>query len=294
MAQKLPPLTALRCLEVAARLESFSQAAEELHVTHSAVSHQIKALEEFLGVPLFVRQGRRIVLTDDGRFLAERVRSALAQIAEATASLGRRARPNQLTISVLPSFASRWLMPRIGRFIGEHPDWEVNIESNPGLADFVRDGVDVAIRFGRGPWPNVQTEWFMDDQYILVAGAKLNRGRLPTKLSDLTSAPLLRTDTEAWLRWCAEAGIQLPPPTGGVEFSDAAMNLQTVIDGRGIQLARRSIAAAEIAKGTLVQLFGVSVPAQESYFVVWPQHIAPSDKVLAFRDWLFKEKRRRK
>jgi LysR family glycine cleavage system transcriptional activator len=294
MAERLPPLTALRCLEVAARLESFSQAAEELHVTHSAVSHQIKALEEFVGVPLFVRQGRRIALTDDGRFLAERVRSALAQIAEATASLGRRGRPNRLTISVLPSFASRWLMPRIGRFIGEHPGWEVNVESNPGLADFVRDGVDVAIRFGRGPWPNVHTELFMDDQYILVASAKLTRGRLPTKLSDLASAPLLRTDTEPWLRWCAAAGIELPPPTGGLEFSDAAMNLQSVLDGHGIQLTRRSIASAEIAKGTLVQLFDVSVPAQESYFLVWPQHIVPADKVLAFRDWLLKEKRRRK
>jgi LysR family glycine cleavage system transcriptional activator len=211
-------------------------------------------------LPLFVRQGRRIALNDDGRFLAERVRSALGQIAEATASLGRRGRPNRLTISVLPSFASRWVLPRIGRFIGEHPGWEVNIESNPALADFVRDGVDVAIRFGRGPWPNVHSEWFMDDEYILVASAKLNRRRLPKKLSDLASAPLLRTDTEAWLRWCAAAGIQLPPPTGGVEFSDAAMNLQAVLDGHGIQLTRRFIAAGEIAKGNLLQLFDVSVP----------------------------------
>lgn len=294
MAQKLPPLTALRTFEVAARLQSFSQAADEIHVTHSAVSHQIKTLEEFLGVPLFVRQGRRIALTDEGRFLAERVRSALGQIAEAASSVGRRSHPNRLTISVLPSFASRWLMPRIGRFIVEHPGWEVNVESTPTLVDFVRDGVDVAIRFGRGRWPNTHAEWFMDDQYILVASPKLSRGRLPKQLSDLASAPLLRTDRDPWARWCAAAGIDLPLPTGGVEFSDDAMMLQAVLDGQGIQLNRRSIAEGDIAKGALVQLFDVSVPARNSYYIVWPEHLPPSDKVLAFRDWLLKEKRRRK
>jgi LysR family transcriptional regulator, glycine cleavage system transcriptional activator len=294
MTLKLPPLTALRAFEVAARLGSFSHAADELHVTHSAVSHQIKALEEFFAVPLFLRQGRRIALTDDGRFLAERVRSALGQIAEAASSIGRRSRPNRLTISVLPSFASRWLMPRIGRFMGEHPGWEVNIESTSELTDFVRDSVDVGIRFGRGPWPNVHAEWFMDDQYILVASPKLNRGRLPTQVSDLRNASLLRTDSEAWLRWCAAAGIDLPPPTGGVEFSDAAMMLQAVLDGQGIQLNRRSIAEADIARGALVQVLDISVPSQASYYLVWPEHVTPSDKVLVFRDWLLKEKRRRK
>src|SRR5438128_6762817 len=140
MAQKLPPLTALRAFEAAARLESFSRAADEIFVTHSAVSHQIKALEEFLGVPLFSRQGRRrVTLTSEGDFFAERVRSALNQVSEAAGWIARRNRTNRLNVSVMPSFAARWLMPRLGRFMELHPGLEVNVQSTQALADFARD-----------------------------------------------------------------------------------------------------------------------------------------------------------
>jgi LysR family transcriptional regulator, glycine cleavage system transcriptional activator len=172
MTQRLPPLSSLRAFEAAARLESFSLAADEIHVTHGAVSHQVKALEEFLDVTLFRRESRRVALTDDGRYFAERVRSALNQISDAAGSLKRRAQPNRLTISVLPSFASRWLMPRIGRFMALHPGLEVQVEATASLANFARDGVDVAIRFGRGPWPSVHAEWFMDDAYLMVCSPK--------------------------------------------------------------------------------------------------------------------------
>ena len=294
MTQPLPPLSGLRAFEAAARLESFSLAADEIHVTHGAVSHQVKALEEFLDATLFRRTGRRVVLTDDGRYFAERVRSALNQISDAAGSLKRRTQPNRLTISVLPSFASRWLMPRIGRFMALHPGLEVQVEATASLANFARDGVDVAIRFGRGPWPGVHAEWFMDDAYMMVASPKLNRGRLPKRPQDLARFPLLRTLREEWDLWCKAAGIDLPPPTGGVEFDDAAMMLHQVVEGHGISLARRSIAEGDIARGTLVQLFDITVPSQHSYYLVWPENVTPSDKILAFRDWLLKEKRRRK
>ena len=294
MTQHLPPLSSLRAFEAAARLESFSRAADEIHVTHGAVSHQVKALEEFLDATLFRRASRRVVLTDDGRFFAERVRSALNQIGEAAGSLKRRKQPNRLTISVLPSFASRWLMPRIGRFMALHPDLEVQVEATASLSDFARDNVDVAIRFGRGPWPGVHAERFMDDAYLMVCSPKLNRGHLPKRPQDLARFPLLRTLREEWDQWCKAAGIDLPPPTGGVEFDDAAMMLHQVVEGHGVSLARRSIAEGDIARGTLVQLFDITVPSQNSYYLVWPENITPSDKILAFREWLLKEKRRRK
>ena len=292
MTERLPPLNALRAFEAAGRLESFSQAAAELHVTHGAISHQVKALEEHLGVALFLRNGRRVVLTGEGRIFAEQIRSALNQISEAAALLKRRTRPNRLTISVLPSFASRWLMPRIGRFMALHPGLEVQVEATAAMTNFVRDGVDVAIRFGRGPWPGVHAERFMDDHYLMVASPKLNRGRLPKRPQDLVRFPLLRTLREEWAAWCKAAGIDLPQPTGGVEFDDAAMMLHQVVEGHGISLARRSIAEGDIARGALVQLFDVTVPSQHSYYLAWPENVAPSDKILAFRDWLLKEKRR--
>ena len=292
MNPRLPPLNALRAFEAAARLESFSQAADEIHVTHGAISHQVKGLEKFLDVMLFLREGRRVTLTEEGRFFAERVRSALNQIGDAAGSLKRRAQPNRLTISVLPSFASRWLMPRIGRFMALHPGLEVQVEATASLSNFARDGVDVAIRFGRAPWPGVQAEWFMDDSYLMVCSPKLNRGRLPKRPQDLARFPLLRTLREEWALWCQAAGIDLPPPTGGVEFDDSAMMLHQVVECHGISLARRSIAEVDIERGTLVQLFDITVPSQHSYYLVWPENVTPSDKILAFREWLLAERDR--
>jgi LysR family transcriptional regulator, glycine cleavage system transcriptional activator len=290
--QKLPPMSTLPVFEAAARLESFSAAAEELFVTHGAVSHQIKSLEAFVGTPLFIRDGRGVALTREGRLLAERVRSALDEVGNAVAIVTNRHRANRLTISVLPSFASRWLMPRIGGFMSEHPGWEVNVEAAAALADFNRDDVDVAIRFGRGNWPGMRTEWFMDDRYIMVASPKLNGGKLPKKPEKLAQYPLLRAEAEPWSVWCSAAGVDIPVPTTGLEFSDAGLNLQAVIEGKGITLARYSIAETELARGTLVALFNIDIDAGAAYYIVWPEQTTPTESMLAFRDWLFAEKER--
>ncbi|MGI9026299.1 MAG: transcriptional regulator GcvA [Burkholderiaceae bacterium] len=285
----LPPLAALRAFEAAARLESFSRAADEIHVTHGAVSHQVRALEAFVGVPLFTREGRGVVLTGDGRVLATEIRAALAQIGAAAQAIRRRAQSNRLTISVLPSFGSRWLMPRIASFMAAHPGWEINIDSSATLADFARDGIDVAVRFGRGPWPGLHSEWLMDDEYILVASPKLNRGRLPKRLDELARYPLLRADIEPWRAWCAAAGVDLKPPDTGVDYQDMGVMLQSAIEGQGIMLTRRAIATAELQKGTLVQIFDIAVPADWAYWIVWSEAMPASDRVLAFRDWMLVE-----
>ena len=286
MTTRLPPLAALRAFEAAARLESFSRAADEIHVTHGAVSHQVRALEAFVGVPLFAREGRGVVLTGDGRSLATEIRAALAQIGAAADAIRRRGQSNRLTVSVLPSFDSRWLMPRIGRFMAAHPDWEINIDSSAALADFARDGIDVAVRFGRGTWPGLDVEWLMDDEYILVVSPTLNGGRLPSRPNQLARYPLLRADVEPWQAWCAAAGVDLKHPNVGVDYQDMGVMLQGAVEGQGIMLTRHAIAASEIEKGTLVQLFDVAVPAESAYWIVWPEAMLASDRVLAFRDWM--------
>ena len=289
MMNRLPPITALRAFEAAARHENFSRAADEIHVTHGAVSHQVRALETFVGVRLFTRQGRGVVLTGDGRALAAAIRTGLAQIAEAAQSIRRRASSNRLTISVLPSFGSRWLMPRIGRFMAEHPDWSVNIDSSPTLVDFARDDVDIAVRFGRGPWRGLHGELLMEDTYVMVASPSLNGGRLPKRLADLADLPMLRTDREPWDAWCAAAGVDLKMPDRGVGYEDMGVMLQSAIDGLGVMLTRRVIAATEIERGTLRQLFDVEAPSDSAYWLVWPEDHAPSDRLLAFRDWIHAE-----
>lgn len=292
MATRLPPLSALRAFEAAARLGSFSNAAEEIHVTHGAVSHQIKALETLVGVPLFARNGRRVALTTDGKVLADRVRAALRDIGDAMDSFARRDGSKNLTVSMLPSFAARWLMPRLGRFMEKNPDVSVNVHASLALADFGRDGVDMAVRFGRGGWPNVESEKFMDDERFPVASPRLNRGRLPARPADLAKFRLLSADDEPWMPWFKAAGVNLPEP-GGPMFNDSAMMVQAAIDGRGIAYARRSITEGDLAAGNLVRLFDIAVKAEESYYLVWPRGKPPA-KVLAFRDWMMAEKKRRR
>src|SRR5436853_1369485 len=172
MARKLPPLSALRPFEAAARLESFSKAAAELHLTHGAVSHQVRALEEHLGTPLFARHGKRVTLTAAGRAFAERVRASLEELAAAAESLRAR-REDRLTVSVLPSFASRWLMPRLIRFMDANPQVAVTVDATTVLADFAADEIDIAIRFGVGPWPPLVCEKFLEDEYFPVASPRL-------------------------------------------------------------------------------------------------------------------------
>ena len=292
MEPRLPPLNALRAFEAAARLESFSRAADELHVTHGAVSHQVRALERFVGASLFTRNGRRVALTGEGRQFADRVRAALREIGLAADSLRRPGRNNRLTVSLLPSFAARWLMPRIGRFMAAHPEITMNVHTSIALVDFERDEVDLAIRFGNGDWPKLEIEKFMDDEYFPVASPRFHRGRLPARPAELAQLPLISSDGDPWAPWFKAAGLKLGEPAGPI-FHDLSLAVQAAIDGRGIALVRRSIAEGDLAAGTLVRLFDVAITAPGSYYLVRPRGPAPH-KVLAFRAWMLEEKKRKR
>lgn len=288
MSAGLPPLATLRAFEAAARLASFSRAADEIHLTPSAVSHQIKALEESLAVQLFLRNGRRQVsLTREGRFLAECVAAALASLTQAADTL-RRGQRNRLTVSVLPSFAARWLMPRIVHFVDRHPGLDLNIRSTTTHADFLRDEVDLAIRFGAGRWPNQCAELFMNDTlYPVCSPALLRRMKKPQHIGDLKDWTWLESDPEGWERWFAAADTPLPRTKRRLDFGDASLALQAAVDGGGIALARHSIAERELANGALVRLFPkIAAASQYSYYFVWPANATLSQNAVAFRDWL--------
>ena len=285
MARRLPPLSALRPFEAAARLESFTRAADELHLTHGAVSHQVRALEEHLGVPLFARHGKRVTLTAAGRTFAEAVRGALDAIAAGADALRAR-RDDRLTVSVLPSFASRWLMPRLLRFMDANPKVEVNVIATTALANFRDDEVDVAIRFGKGPWPPLECEMFLEDEYFPVGPPKMPRR--PRTPRDLLTAGILREDRDYWPDWFAVAGVPVDEMRAarGPIFNDSTFALQAAARGEGIALARRSIVQEDLEKGTLVRLFDLAVPSRERYWFVSPREIAASPKVKRFRDWV--------
>jgi LysR family glycine cleavage system transcriptional activator len=285
MARHLPPLSALRPFEAAARLESFSRAAAELHLTHGAVSHQVRALEEFLGAPLFARHGKRVVLTAAGRAFADRVRRALAEIAEAAAEARAPKNERRLAVSVLPSFASRWLMPRLVRFMEAHPEIEISVIATSELADFASGEIDLAIRLGRGPWPPLACEVFLDDEYFPVASPKL--ARAAKEPADLLRMRVIREDRDYWSLWFAAAGVAVDDAIErGPLFNDATYSIQAAARGEGVALTRRSIIGDDLERGVLKRLFKVSVPSNERYWFVCPRENAQAPKVRAFRDWV--------
>ncbi|HJU22958.1 MAG TPA: transcriptional regulator GcvA [Casimicrobiaceae bacterium] len=288
MSARIPPMQALRAFEAAARLRSLTLAAEALNVTHGAISHQIKALEASLGVPLVERAGRGIRVTDDGERFAARVRGALAEIANAMREASERNNPRQLRVSVTPSFAARWLLPRLGNFLAKHRDVDLDVRSTTALVDFRRDDADVAIRHGFGNWPEVQAEPILTDSFFPVCSPNL-APRLPRSPADLAHYTLLRSDDEWWKPWFDAVGLDWPEPSRGPIFNDSALMLQAAVDGQGIALARRSLLGNDVKNGLLVKLFDIDVPAPRRYWLVYPPRLASSPKLALFRAWLLEE-----
>jgi LysR family glycine cleavage system transcriptional activator len=287
--RRLPNLAALRAFEAAARHQNFSRAAEEIHVTHGAISHQIRALEEELGVALFMRHGKRIAITPEGERFAETLRRALGDIAAAAAQLRTEGKQKRLTVTALPSFAARWLSPRLGRFIERYPELEVMLQSSGHLTDFVRESVDIGIRFGGGHYPGLVVEKLLDDYYYPVVSPRFNGGRLPKTPREMVKHPLLRCEGEPWTPWFRAAGLDLLEPTGGLVFQDSSMLVRAAAEGHGIALARHAVAMTDIASGEVVRLFDVAAKCSLSYYLVCPEESLRKPQVQAFRQWLLEE-----
>lgn len=282
--KKLPPLPALRAFEAVSRLGSVVQAADELHVTHGAVSQQLRALEDYLGFTLFVRHGKRLAITEDGRIYALRLRMALDDIATATADVLALPRPDELIIAVLPSFGAHWLVRRLPEFAAAHPELKITLRAGLDLVDFQVDRVDAALRMGPGGWEGTSQSLLFVDTLVPVAASRFNGGRLPRTPEEIVAAPLIRS-VESWSGWLAAAGLPQMNLSGPV-FSDSNLVVEAVRQGQGISLTRRSLVHDLIASGELTLLSGISAPYQNPYWLVWPMRSHGTPKLLAFADWL--------
>ena len=294
MARRLPPLNAVRAFEAAARHLSFTKAAKELHVTQAAISHQVKALEAYLGLKLFRRLNRALVLTEEGQTYLPPVKRIFDHLYDATRRLTENEARGKLTVSVIPSFAARWLVPRLGRFREAQPDIDVRVAPSGHLVDFAREDVDVGIRYGRGHYPGLRVERLMTEDILPVCSPALLKGSRPLKRpSDLRHHTLLHDEGHAeWRTWLLAAGVDDVDATRGTVFTDSGMLIQAAAAGQGVALARGALAADDLASGRLVRPFDFNLPAEFAYYIVCPEATADQPKVVAFREWLLQESAR--
>ena len=290
MTARLPSLNGLRAFEAAARHLSFTLAASELNVTQTAISHQIRRLEEELGIRLFIRKNRALALTPQARDYLPGVRAAFNDLRLATDRLLRKDDDNVLTVSTLASLAAKWLLPRLTAFQEAHPGIDVRITTSTTLVDFKNGDVDAAIRYGRGNWPGVRAEWLMADEAFPVCSPALLDGKRPLHIpEDLRDHVLLHTTTNSddWRQWLTAAGLpsdvsKLP----GITFDLILMTVQAAIDGIGVAMGRTSYVQDDIAKGRLVVPFNIALPADAGFYLVSPEGAAEPPKLKAFRQWL--------
>ena len=293
MARQIPPLTALRAFEAAGRHLSFTKAADELHVTQAAISHQVKSLEKYLGLKLFRRLNRTLVLTDAGQLYLPPLTDAFEGITRATHRLRQHLGRARLTVSVLPSFAAGWLVPRLGRFRQRCPDVDLRIDPTNSLTDFRRDDVELGILYGRGNYPGLRTDRLMREEFFPVCSPRLLEGPAPLRdPADLTHHTLLHDDmTVDWRTWLLAAGVEGVDAERGITVTDSSMLLRAAIAGQGVALARSVLAADEIASGRLVRPFDVDVPTEYAYYLAYPEKSADQSNVVAFREWILEEAR---
>jgi LysR family glycine cleavage system transcriptional activator len=286
MKRKLPPLNSLRAFESAARHLSFTRAADELAVTQSAVSHQVNALEAWAGVPLFKRQGRAMVLTEAAVKFLPAVTTALDQIALAGRKL-QAVDPSHgwLTVAVMPSFAAKWLVPRLADFHEKNPDIDVWIATFEAQTGALGSDIDVAIRYGRGDWPGLASVRIMSEELFPVCAPRLAAGlKAP---ADLASATLLHDELrEDWAMWFAAAGLTGVDTARGPGFDDSGLLIQAAIEGLGVALGRSVLVKGDLDAGRLVRPFDVALAAEFAYYLVYPPDLENAPKIETFRTWL--------
>jgi LysR family transcriptional regulator, glycine cleavage system transcriptional activator len=293
MPRRLPPLNTLPSFEAAARHLSFSRAADELGVTHGAVSRAVRNLEEHLGAKLMIRATRAVRLTPVGASFAAEVSALLEQLAAATSTAAGQS-SGIVNVSTVDSFAARWLMPKLSRFRQSHGHVDVRVAVSERLADFVSDGIDLAIRCGGGRYPGLTSELLMPEDHFPVCSPKLLKGRHPLRRpADLAHHTLLHdVFTVDWAMWLRGAGIDRIDPQHGPTFLSSDHAIQAAVRGEGVVLGRSALVADELAAGRLVRPFELSLPAGFAYYVVCPPHALKRPGVKAFCDWLIAEAHR--
>lgn len=290
MPRPLPPPVWLRTFEAAARHMSFTQAAEELHVTQSAVSQQIRLLEDRLAEPLFHRLPRNIQLTEAGKAYLPVVRDAFEQLSLGTEQVFGYSRTELVTIRATPGFGEFWLAPRLGDLYASHPEIEVRVTSTIWNAEFMETGVDLEVRYGTDEWPELETRRLTREYLVPVCAPSLAKhlDNDPHRLGDVR---LLHVDgfRNGWAEWLHHAGVAGDVDAGhGSHFDTAILPIRLACEGLGIALGRWSLVERHIRDGRLVTPFDVTMPVDEAFYVAWPgeQPLRPEATVL--RDWLLR------
>lgn len=286
MPRKLPPLHTLTAFEVAAKYGSFSKAAEELALTHGAISHKIKQLEDYLRLRLFVRLPRNVVLTKEGSTFLSEVQAALSMLEAASLRVTTRKEKNALRVNVLPPFAGNLLVRQLPEFLHEHSDIDLEIDATPRLENNDVAGIDVFIRYGSGEWPGFDCVKLMEvELYPVCSPVFLKRHRLASP-SDLESVLLLRHTMEPWEPWFRAANVRCSRPPAGPLFTDARLMLDAARDGQGVALARSVLAESDVREGRLVRLFDVAAVSPFAYFALFVPGARNRAEVDAFVVWL--------
>ena len=296
MSRRLPPLPAVRAFEAAARHASFSRAGAELHVSAGAVGHQVRLLEEWLGLMLFARGPRSVALTEPGRRYFAEVRELLDELERASLALKDHGASEEVTVTAMPSFVTRWLMPRLGRFRERHGGIEVRVLASVPPVDFATERVDVAIRLGTGPYPGLESEVLLRESFRAVCAPSI-AARLRTP-GDALRETLLHDEYEAripdqvdWARWCAAQALSRPAASlrQGLRFSHTYLTLDAAAAGQGVAVASDVLAADAVRQGLLAPAPGEPVRGPYRYSLLSTRAALARPQVSAFCDWMRKE-----
>jgi len=289
-----PPVSAVRAFESAARHQSFTRAAEELHITQSAVSHAIRELEQRFHEKLFARNGKALALTDAGKTYLAFASEALQRLRAGDAALADPVRRTRvLTVSVSPSFAAKWLVPRLGEFTAVYQDIDLRISANPKHVDFIDDEIDLAVRHGDGNWPHLHCVRLCTESMFPVCSPSLRKSHTLARVDDLANFQLIHhAKRRTWSHWLDSFGAgDLPNCTHGPIFNEMSLAIDAAIAGQGIALARTALAARDLVDRRLIRPLKESLPVDFSYWIVWPKAASGSNKIERFTKWLLDQTR---
>ena len=288
MPLRLPPLASLRLFESAGRHQSFKLAAAELHLTPSAVSHGIASLENWLGVPLFERRPNAVVLTREGRDYLPFVSDALATIAVGTRRLPHTSGVRRVSISVAPTFAARWLLPRMGAFLALHKDISVTIDTSHRQLGLPVEDVDLVIRMARAPWPDLPSTCLLAQRLVPVCSPDFLKSHQCTGTLDLTSVSLIHvaSATEDWAAWLDQAGVKGIDLTRGLFFDTVHMAMDAAAAGLGVAIGRLPLVQQDLTAGRILQAAEVTVTGTTGYWLIEATRSAPRDEAREFAEWL--------
>ena len=288
MARRLPPLNSLKCFEAAGRLLSFTAAAHELNVTQAAISHQIKVIEEYLGVALFDRYPRKLSLSEQGKTLLPEVIEAFDRVSQAVAAINREQYSNVLSVRLAPSFAAKWLSPRLKYFWLQYPEIDLRLFHAHSAVDFEREEIDIAVTYGKGDWPGVVVDKLLSLDFFPVCAPSFFHNDKPLNdIGNLRYYALLHdANYECWSDWLKLAGIDHIDADRGTVIDDTNVLIQAAIDGQGVALGSTTFVEDLLESGRLVKPFDISLVNEFAYYVVYPESHINNPAVRAFKEWL--------